>query len=61
MLGLIVRIMAYIALIIGLVIEVGDYPYRNVSGALLFGGATVLLVLALTRAIRTRGRMRPRD
>lgn len=61
MLGLIVRILAYVALVSGLVIELGHYPYRNLSGGLMFGGAIVLLGLAMTRAIKTRGKMRPRE
>lgn len=60
--GLILRLLAYAAIISGFIIEWGnfdwgDFAYRHLSGSLISGGVVILLVLAFTRAWKTRGRM----
>jgi len=61
MFGLIVRLMAYVAIIVGFVMEFGNYGSQNISGSLIMGGVCLLVGLALRRAWKTRGRMFRRD
>jgi hypothetical protein len=60
MAGMIVRIVAYLSLVVALAIEFMGYDYPNVSGAVFVLGAGILLFLALSRAMRTRGKLTER-